>query len=232
MFTISIDPKYMPAILHSLFIPLLLLFASCQNSTNEKQVSRPEISYAAQTDTAGLAVATFAGGCFWCTETYFERLKGVEKVISGYAGGEEENPTYRQVSYGETSHAEGVQVLYDPEQINYQQLLEVFFATHDPTTLNRQGPDVGKQYRSIAFYNNQEEKKLIEEYISSLSKSGRYSGKVVTEVQPLEKFWEAEDYHQDYYIRNPADTYVIRVAKPKVEKFQKEYSDWLKEEWK
>lgn len=223
--------------IYSLIIPLLLLFTSCQSASNEQQNTNQSdtassASYTAQADTSGLAVATFAGGCFWCTEAYFERLKGVEKVISGYAGGKEQNPTYRQVSYGETSHAEGVQVYYDPEQITFEQLVEVFFATHDPTTLNRQGPDVGKQYRSVAFYANPEEKRVIENYLDKLSKSGKYSGKIVTEVQPLKKFWEAEDYHQDYYAINPTDRYVTNVAQPKVEKFQKEYKDWLKEEWK
>lgn len=223
----------MTAILQTLLLPLLLLFASCQSSSNEQPTVQAEnMENEAQTNNSGLAIATFAGGCFWCTETYFERLKGVEKVVSGYAGGEEQNPTYRQVSYGETSHAEGVQVYYNPEEITYQQLLEVFFSTHDPTTLNRQGPDIGKQYRSIVFYNNPEENRQIQNYIASLSKSGKYKNKIVTEVQPLEKFWEAEDYHQDYYVQNPSDPYVRGVAKPKVEKFQKEYKDWLKEEWK
>lgn len=222
----------MAAILYTFIFPLLLLFTSCQSATEKQQVNQTDAFSAALQDTTGMAVATFAGGCFWCTEAYFERLKGVEAVISGYAGGEEQNPTYRQVSYGETGHAEGVQVHYDPEQITYKQLLEVFFATHDPTTLNKQGPDIGKQYRSVIFYTSPEEKRLIEEYITSLSKSGKYTNKIVTEVQPLQKFWEAEDYHQDYYLNNPSDSYVRNVAKPKVEKFTKEYKDWLKEEWK
>lgn len=222
----------MAAIFYTFIFPLLLLFTSCQSATEKQQVNQTDAFSAALQDTTGMAVATFAGGCFWCTEAYFERLKGVEAVISGYAGGEEQNPTYRQVSYGETGHAEGVQVYYDPEQITYKQLLEVFFATHDPTTLNKQGPDIGKQYRSVIFYTSPEEKRLIEEYITSLSKSGKYTNKIVTEVQPLQKFWEAEDYHQDYYLNNPSDSYVRNVAKPKVEKFTKEYKDWLKEEWK
>lgn len=220
----------MAVILYLVLFPFLILFTSCQSATDKQQVNQ-ENAYTALQDTSGLAVATFAGGCFWCTEAYFERLKGVETVVSGYAGGEEQNPTYRQVSYGETGHAEGVQVYYNPEQISFKQLLEVFFATHDPTTLNRQGPDVGKQYRSVVFYNNPDEKRLTEEFIINLSKSGKYKDKIVTEVQPLTKFWEAEDYHQDYYINNPADPYVRSVAKPKVEKFTKEYKNWLKDEW-
>ncbi len=219
--------------IHSIILPLLLLLSACQQgATGENNSKNTDLtaSNTEQINTEGLAVATFAGGCFWCTEIYFERLKGVEKVVSGYAGGEEQNPTYQQVSYGETGHAEGVQVYYDPEQITYQQLLEVFFATHDPTTLNRQGPDVGKQYRSVAFYNSDEEKEMAEAYISSLTKSEKYSDKIVTEVQPLTKFWVAEDYHQDYYVTNPNDPYVVSVARPKVVKFEKEYSSWLKEE--
>lgn len=223
----------MTATFNYIILPLLLLLSSCQQGAagdNNSKQTDATASGTEETNTSGLSVATFAGGCFWCTEAYFERLKGVEKVVSGYAGGEEQNPTYQQVSYGETGHAEGVQVYYNPEQITYQQLLEVFFATHDPTTLNRQGPDVGKQYRSVVFYQNPEEKEMAEDYISSLSKSEKYSNKIVTEVQPLTKFWEAEEYHQDYYQNNPQDPYVIGVARPKVLKFEKEYKAWLKEE--
>jgi peptide-methionine (S)-S-oxide reductase len=222
----------MTAIFYTLLFPLMLLFTSCQSATDKQQANQTDSDSAALQDTTGMAKATFAGGCFWCTEVYFERLKGVEAVISGYAGGEEQNPTYRQVSYGETGHAEGVQVYYDPQQITFKQLLEVFFATHDPTTLNRQGPDVGEQYRSVVFFNNPEEKRVTEEYIANLLKSGKYKNKIVTEVQPLQKFWEAEKYHQNYYVNNPSDPYVRSVAKPKVDKFTKEYKDWLKEEWK
>jgi peptide-methionine (S)-S-oxide reductase len=225
--------KFMKAMLSYLLLPLMLVLASCQQgTTGENNINQRDKSTAsAQKEyTGNSSIATFAGGCFWCTEAYFERLKGVEQVISGYAGGEEQNPTYQQVSYGQTGHAEGVQVYYDPEQITYQQLLEVFFATHDPTTLNRQGPDVGKQYRSVVFYSNEEEKQMAEAYIASLTKSERYENKIVTEVQPLHKFWVAEEYHQDYYINNPRDPYVLSVAKPKVEKFEKEYKNWLKGE--
>lgn len=221
----------MTTTIYSIFLPLLLLFTSCQQGTTADTKSIDADTSGSEdiiADTSGLAIATFAGGCFWCTEAYFERLKGVEKVVSGYAGGEEQNPTYEQVSYGRTSHAEGVQVYYDPEQITYKQLLEVFFATHDPTTLNKQGPDVGKQYRSIVFYNSPAEKKMAEAYMMELGRSGKYNNDIVTELQPLTRFWEAEGYHQDYYVNNPQDPYVQRVAKPKVEKFEKEYGDWLK----
>ncbi len=182
-------------------------------------------------DTVGLPSAVFAGGCFWCTEAYFERLKGVKAVISGYSGGKEKNPTYKQVSSGLSDHAEAVQVYYNPSQITYQELLEVFFATHDPTTLNRQGPDVGKQYRSIVFYKTPEEKKQAEEYIRQLEEAGTYKNKIVTHVQPFKKFWMAEEYHQDYYRRNPQDPYVVSVAMPKVRKFEDNYRDKLKPEY-
>lgn len=185
----------------------------------------------AQADTAGLAKAVFAGGCFWCTEAYFERVKGVEAVISGYAGGKDVNPTYKKVSAGLSDHAEAVQVYYHPDQITYQVLVDVFFATHDPTTLNRQGPDVGKQYRSIVFYHTPEEKAFVEKYISKLNASGKYKNMIVTKVQPLTKFWPAEAYHQDYYARNPSDPYVVSVARPKVKKFEANYKAKLKPEY-
>lgn len=185
-----------------------------------------------QGDTTGLAKATFAGGCFWCTEAYFERLAGVEAVISGYAGGKERNPTYKQVSAGLSSHAEAVQVYYNPKKVSYAELVEVFFATHDPTTLNRQGPDYGKQYRSVAFYRNPNEKSVLLQYITKVNASGKYKNKIVTQVRPLTKFWPAETYHQDYYVRNPSDPYVVRVAKPKVLKFEKAYQQKLKPEFR
>ena len=175
-----------------------------------------------------LEVATFAGGCFWCTEAYFEKLKGVQRVISGYCGGKEKNPTYQQVSNGQTGHAESVQVFYDPEQISYNELLKVHFATHDPTTIDRQGPDVGNQYRSVVFYHNQQQKALAENYIAGLNLSGKYKGKIVTQVVPFSHFYEAEKYHQDYYRLNPNDPYVTNVARPKVKKFETEFRSSLK----
>ncbi|MDX5421066.1 MAG: peptide-methionine (S)-S-oxide reductase MsrA [Hymenobacteraceae bacterium] len=182
-------------------------------------------------DTTGLAKATFAGGCFWCTEAYFERLKGVEAVVSGYSGGTTPDPTYQEVSAGNTDYAEAVQVYYDPEKISFEELVEVFFATHNPTTLNRQGPDIGKQYRSIAFYRTPQEKQVIEDYIRELEEAGTYQNEIVTHVEPFKKFWEAEEYHQDYYRRNPTDPYVVSVARPKVQKFEDSYRDKLKPEF-
>ncbi|MGB5928100.1 MAG: peptide-methionine (S)-S-oxide reductase MsrA [Cyclobacteriaceae bacterium] len=179
-----------------------------------------------------LDTATFAGGCFWCTETVFERVEGVQEVVSGYAGGSEDSPTYEQVSAGNTSHAEAVQVYYHPEVVSFEKLVEVFFkGAHDPTQLNRQGPDVGKQYRSVAFYANNKEKKIIENMIKKLDSEGYYSDPIVTQVQMTDRFWMAEDYHQDYYVNHPDNSYIRNVSKPKVEKFEKKFKDILKDDY-
>jgi peptide-methionine (S)-S-oxide reductase len=214
-----------------LLLPFLFLFVSCTEASTDREATQSGAEPLVPADTAGLAKATFAGGCFWCTEAYFERLQGVEAVISGYAGGKESNPTYQEVSAGNTSHAEAVQIYYHPEQITFQELLEVFFATHDPTTLNRQGPDYGKQYRSVAFYRTPEEKNMIQDYVQHLEASGTYRDDIVTKIQPLRKFWTAEDYHQDYYVRNSNDPYVVSVARPKVLKFETSYRNKLKPEY-
>jgi peptide-methionine (S)-S-oxide reductase len=206
-------------------------FLGCAEVNSRQAASTPPSSTAEELQAEGLEVATFAGGCFWCTEAYFERVKGVSRVISGYTGGPEKNPTYQQVSYGRTGHAEAVQVFYDPQQITYPELVEIFFATHDPTTLNRQGPDVGKQYRSAIFYHNEEQKQQAEAYIGKLKQSNTFRDPIVTEVQPLTQFYNAEDYHQDYYKLNPNDRYVVGVARPKVEKFEKQYKEKLKPEY-
>jgi len=222
-------------ITRSILVYVVWLFglASCSDySASERlMMTGSEAPADQEADTVGLPSAVFAGGCFWCTEAYFERLQGVTAVISGYAGGKQKNPTYEQVSSGLTNHAESVEVFYNPRQITYQELLEVFFATHDPTTLNRQGPDVGKQYRSIVFYKTPEEKQQAEAYIRQLEESGTYKNPIVTKVQPLEKFWPAEEYHQDYYRRHPDDPYVVSVAMPKVRKFEDNFRDKLKREY-
>lgn len=214
-------------------ISLLFVITSCTEANTERSTGS---SVATQSltpeDTTGMAKATFAGGCFWCTEAYFERLQGVSAVVSGYSGGTKANPNYSEVSAGQTDYAEAVQVYYDPEKISYQELVEVFFATHDPTTLNRQGPDHGKQYRSVAFYRTPQEKEVIENYIQKLEEAGTYRDDIVTEVQSLRKFWEAEDYHQDYYRINPTDPYVVSVARPKVLKFEANYRNKLKPEYR
>lgn len=214
-------------------LPLLFLFSSCTEASTDRYSSNFTSSEApVPVDTTGLEKATFAGGCFWCTEAYFERLQGVEAVISGYSGGKKANPSYHEVSAGQTDYAEAVQVYYDPAQISYEELVEVFFATHDPTTLNRQGPDYGKQYRSVVFYRTPEEKSIVENYVQRLDEAGTYRDDIVTIIQPLKKFWEAEDYHQDYYRINPTDPYVVSVARPKVEKFEANYRNKLKPEYR
>ncbi|MEL6560851.1 MAG: peptide-methionine (S)-S-oxide reductase MsrA [Bacteroidota bacterium] len=180
----------------------------------------------------GMEVATFAGGCFWCTEAVFERVKGVESVVSGYSGGKELNPTYYQVGSGRTGHAEAIQIIYDPKVVSYDNLLEIFFATHDPTTLNRQGPDVGPQYRSAVFYHNDGQKKAAAKYVNKLSSSGKFSNKIVTQRVPYLNFYEAEDYHQDYYEINPNQGYIVQVTRPKVNKFIKQYPQYLKDKYK
>ncbi len=216
------------------FLVFTLLFASvlwgCSSGEEKQAKSRKEqASFAAQA--AELDTATFAGGCFWCTEAYFERVKGVKKVVSGYVGGTTPNPTYKEVSYGKTNYAEGVQVFYDPSEVSYATLVKVFFATMDPTQLNRQGPDVGEQYRSVVFPHTDRQNEIATSYIQALEESGQYDKPIVTKVETYRKFYVAEDYHQDYYKLNPSDPYVLSVARPKVMKFEKEYKDLLKKEY-
>ena len=178
--------------------------------------------------TTNLQSAVFGGGCFWCTETVFERLKGVATALPGYTGGQTPNPTYEQVCSGRTGHAEAVKIDFDPDQISFRDLLTVFFATHDPTTLNRQGNDVGTQYRSAVFYADPDQKRQAEEFIQELVKSGRFDRPIVTEVKPLETFYEAEDYHQQYYRRNEHQPYCQFVISPKVDKLQQHFRQLLK----
>jgi len=174
------------------------------------------------------AVATFAGGCFWCTEASFERIAGVIDVISGYSGGIKEFPTYSEVSNQMTKHAEAIQIFYDSAVITYQELLEIFFVAHDPTQLNRQGPDVGPQYRSAIFYTSENEKQLAESYISKLNESGKFEKPIVTELSRYKEFWVAEGYHQNYYELHPDQPYVYNVSRPKVEKVMRTFQDKLK----
>lgn len=168
----------------------------------------------------------FAGGCFWCVEAAFEQIKGVKEAISGYSGGKEKNPTYKEVSYGRTDHAEAVMVIYDPAIINYNVLLDIFFTAHDPTQLNKQGPDVGKQYRSAIFYTNETEKQQAQQKMDALASN--FGDKIVTELTAFDTFYEAEDYHQDYEEKNPNDRYIVNVSKPKIEKVAEKFKDILK----
>lgn len=178
------------------------------------------------------AEAVFGGGCFWCTEAVFKMLKGVSKVLPGYAGGNTENPNYEQVSSGTTGHAEVVYIEYDPDQVSYETLLTIFFGSHDPTTKNRQGNDVGTQYRSIIFYTNDNQKMIALEFIKKINDSNQQGHPIVTEIEPLKKFYEAEDYHRDYFAKNPGNPYCEVVINPKLEKVKEHYANLLKEIYK
>ena len=180
--------------------------------------------------TTNLQTATLAGGCFWCLEAVFDELKGVAAVESGYAGGQTEQPSYRDVCTGTTGHAEVVQVRFDPAILSYRDLLSVFFTIHDPTTLNRQGADVGTQYRSAIFYHEEAQKAAAEELICELDQQRIWDKPIVTEVSRFEKFFVAEDYHQEYYARNPLQPYCMAVVAPKVSKFRKHFMDRLKKQ--
>jgi len=183
---------------------------------------------ATTTDSRQLETATFANGCFWCTEAIFQQLEGVVQVTSGYSGGHVANPTYEQVCEKNTGHAEALNIVYDKDKITFDELLEVFWKTHDPTTLNKQGNDVGPQYRSAVFYHNQEQKEKAEKYKEELDKSGAWDKPVVTEISPCKNFYPAEDYHQNYFKENGGQPYCYYVIRPKVEKFQKVFKDKLK----
>ena len=178
---------------------------------------------------SSIETATFGTGCFWCTEAIFKELEGVVSVMPGYSGGQTINPTYKEVCSGETGHAECTQIVYDPAKISYDELLEVFFKVHDPTSLNRQGNDVGTQYRSVIFYHGDEQKRLAEKYKTELDRSGAYYKPIVTQIAPMEKFYPAENYHHDYYEYNKdKNPYCAVVVRPKLEKFKKVFSEKLK----
>ena len=177
-----------------------------------------------------LQTATLAGGCFWCLEAVYDEIKGVHSVESGYAGGHMDNPTYRAVCNGDTGHAEVIQVHFDPNVVSYRDLLNVFFAIHDPTTLNRQGADVGTQYRSAIFYHDEEQKRIAEELIKELNTQEIWDRPIVTQVERLDKFYMAEDYHQEYFARNPYQPYCMAIVAPKVSKFRKHFLELLKKQ--
>lgn len=204
------------------FLACTIALISCAKSNAQKSVDN------FNTKNMNLDTATFGNGCFWCTEAIFQDLEGVESAVSGYSGGQVENPTYEQVCSGKTGHAEVLQITYDPTKISYEELLKVFWETHDPTTLNRQGNDVGTQYRSAIFYHNDKQKELAEQYKEQLEKSGTFKDPIVTEIVPFEKFYKAEAYHQNYYNENPNQGYCSFVVRPKVEKFQAKHKDMLK----
>ena len=214
----------------------LLIVTSCQSHVEKKKTTmestvEKEIVKPTNQDLEKFETAYFASGCFWCVEAIFESVKGVREVVSGYSGGTEKNPTYEQVGGGMTSHAEAVKIYYDPKVISFTALVQVFFGSHDPTTLNRQGPDRGAQYRSVAFYKNEKEKQIIEAYIKALTDQNVYEGApITTEVTQFTKFYDAEDYHQDYEKKHPNNSYITNVSIPRLNRFKANFKEYLKED--
>jgi peptide-methionine (S)-S-oxide reductase len=201
-------------------IVILLSLGSCNSNSQSKKIAINSAS--------GKSIAVFASGCYWCSEHIFESVEGVTEVISGFAGGTTENPTYEEVGRETTGHAESVMVYYDPKIVSFKDLVAVFFASHDPTTPNQQGPDVGSSYRSIAFYKTDTEKKIIEDAIKEHTMKGTFPALIVTEVVPLKVFYKSKDAHQDYVKNNPYDDYVRNVSMPRYELFKKNYKGKLK----
>jgi len=205
--------------------------SSSQNErTSEAQSGDKPMATSEDQSDVKLATATFGAGCFWCTEAVFQQVEGVESVTSGYSGGRVENPTYEQVCSKKTGHAEVVQITYDPNIVSYKELLEIFWKTHDPTTPNRQGNDVGPQYRSVIFYHDDEQRQLAAKYKKKLDESGAFKDPIVTEISECEKFYPAEDYHQNYYKLNPRQGYCAFVIAPKLKKFKAAFAEKLKDE--
>ena len=205
----------------------LLAFMSCAQE-EVPLVKSKFVDMSDEKKLAELETATLGAGCFWCVEAVFQELKGVESVISGFSGGHLENPTYRDVTGGRSGHAEVAQIKYDPKQLSFDEVLEVFWQTHDPTTLNRQGNDIGTMYRSAVFYHNDEQKQTAERYKAELDASGAWRNPIVTEISPLKDFYVAEDYHQNYFQDNKNVPYCTYVIQPKMEKFRKVFKDKLK----
>lgn len=209
----------------TMLMPGLLLSCQAKEKPVAQAITPNEIN---MINEQGMETATFAGGCFWCTEAVFLEIDGVQSVMPGYIGGRRPNPTYEQVCSGATGHAEAVQIVFDPKKVSYGELLEVFFATHDPTTLNRQGNDIGTQYRSEIFYHSDAQRRLAEDYITLLDSEGTYGKSVVTKVSRATTFYVAEDYHVNYYNRNKDQGYCTYVITPKVDKVRKQFKDKLK----
>jgi peptide-methionine (S)-S-oxide reductase len=209
-----------------------LLQITVSENTENTEIVNEEVDEAVKLSAQQLSkyeTAYFASGCFWCVEAIFESVKGVKEVISGYAGGKQKNPTYEDVGYGKTDHAEAVEVYYDPKEISFTELVQVFFGSHDPTQLNGQGPDRGRQYRSIAFYKTDEQKKIIEGYMQALTNQNVYGGHpITTEVTPFTVFYKAESYHQDYEKNNPNNSYIKNVSIPRLNRFKESFGDYLK----
>lgn len=210
------------------FILIVPLFISCntpQNSMDQKTSMSPDY-----VQREGLETAYFASGCFWCVEAIYESVRGVDEVINGYSGGHTKNPTYAASNTGRTGHAEAVEVFYDPEIVNFKTLVDVYYGSQDPTTVNGQAPDFGSQYRSIIFYKNEEEKLVAEAAKANLEENGGFSKPIATEIVPFEKFWVGEEYHQDYERRNPNQPYIQRISIPRLKRFQAKFPELLKDE--
>ena len=206
-------------------VSTVLSFFSCGNKT---QLTDKKMEVKKEIMNDSLQVATFAGGCFWCTEAVFLEVKGVEKIVSGFTGGFVKNPAYREVCNETTGHAEGIQITFNPKEVAYEDLLEIFFATHDPTTLNKQGADVGTQYRSAIFYHSKEQKEKAEKYIQLIEKEKLYANPIVTQIEEAGVFYLAEEYHQNYYNQNKEQGYCQYVIAPKLDKLRKYYKSKLK----
>jgi peptide-methionine (S)-S-oxide reductase len=204
-----------------------LLFGACGPNDNNSKTSN-DMADLNHHETPLLETATFGGGCFWCTEAVFLKVRGVHNVVSGYSGGKSRNPSYREVTSGTTGHAEVIQIKYDPEVVSYLQLLEIFFKTHDPTTLNRQGADVGTQYRSVIFYHSPQQKEMAEQVKDALNREKIWDNPIVTEVTELKAFYKAEDYHRNYFANNPNQAYCQFVIVPKLDKLERLFREQLK----
>jgi peptide-methionine (S)-S-oxide reductase len=210
------------------FLSFLVFSLSCDISSS-KPINNPDPVFLVENqDYENMSKAYFASGCFWCVETIYESLDGVKEVYSGYAGGSTINPNYYQVMSGKTGHAEAIEIIYDSTKVSFDTLLKVFFDSHNPTTPNRQGPDYGTQYRSIAFYNNEDEKNKIINYINFLSTSSIFGKNIITEIKEIDKFYYAEEYHQDYEKKNPNNPYVQNVSIPRFNKFKQKASNYIK----
>ena len=209
------------------FFSIFIFCLSCDISSS-KPIDNPDPVFSISSQNfEGLSKAYFASGCFWCVETIYESLDGVKEVYSGYAGGSSINPNYYQVMSGKTGHAEAIEIIYDSSEISFDTLLKVFFDSHNPTTPNRQGPDYGTQYRSIAFFNNEDEQKKIKNYIDFLSTSSIFGKNIITEIKKIDKFYYAEDYHQDYEKKNPYSPYIQNVSIPRFNKFKQKSSNYV-----
>ncbi len=211
-----------------IFIAILFFTLSCNSNTTTKEAHTQEKM--SPQDLTKYETAYFASGCFWCVEAVFESVKGVKEVVSGYAGGKAKTANYQLVSAGRTDHAEAVKVYYDAKVVSYETLVKVFFGSHDPTTLNRQGPDAGRQYRSAIFYKDANEKKIVDAYIAKLKAENVFSGTITTEIAKYTAFYDAEAYHQDYEANNPNNPYIRGVSVPRLKRFQKKFPELLKKE--